>query len=114
MPDPGRRARRRQPARLFRFSAAAAADDARLPRAIPVATIGGRCANHWFVARRFGNAGYAQLSGTCPDSIRRGGENGAEMGVFNRVIDAIRRDDVRIKLDEYAPISVIADLVIET
>jgi len=36
------------------------------------------------------------------------------MGAFNRVIDAIRRDDVRIKLDEYAPISVIADLVVET
>ena len=42
--------------------------------------------------RRFGNAGYAQLSETCPESIRRGGENGAEMGAFNRVIDAIRRD----------------------
>ena len=98
----------------FRFSAAAAADDARLPRQYQSQLLAGGVPNHWFVARRFGNAGFAQLSETCPDSIRRGGENGAEMGAFNRVIDAIRRDDVRIKLDEYAPISVIADLVVET
>jgi len=98
----------------FRFSAAAAADDARLPRQYQSQLLAGGVPNHWFVARRFDNAGYAQLSETCPDSIRRGGENGAEMGAFNRVIDAIRRDDVRIKLDEYAPISVIADLVVET
>jgi hypothetical protein len=98
----------------FRFSAAAADDTARLPRQYQSQLVAGGVPNHWFVARRFGNAGYAQLSETCPESIRRGGENGAEMGAFNRVIDAIRRDDVRIKLDEYAPISVIADLVIDT
>jgi hypothetical protein len=98
----------------FRFSAAAADETARLPRQYQSQLVAGGVPNHWFVARRFGNAGYAQLSETCPESIRRGGENGAEMGAFNRVIDAIRRDDVRIKLDEYAPISVIADLVIDT
>ena len=98
----------------FRFSAAADAPDARLPRQYQSLLFAGGVLNHWFVARRFGAAGYAQLSEICPESIRRGGENGAEMGVFNGVLDAVRRGDVRIKLDEYAPISVIADLVVET
>jgi hypothetical protein len=98
----------------FRFSAAADAPDARLPRQYQSQVLAGGVPNNWFIARHFGPAGYAQLSETCPGSIRRGGENGAEMGVFNSDIDVVRRDDVRIKLDEYAPISVIADLVIET
>jgi O-acetyl-ADP-ribose deacetylase (regulator of RNase III) len=102
----------------FRFSAAADAANnappARLPRQYRSQVLADGVPNHWFVARRFGAAGYAQLSETCPASIRRGGENGSEMGVFNSVLDAIRRDDVRVKLDEYAPIGVIADLVVET
>jgi hypothetical protein len=98
----------------FRFSAAAGAADARLPRQYRAQVLTGGVPNHWFVGRRFGPAGYAQLSETCPDSVRRGGENGAEMGAFNNVLDVIRRDDVRAKLDEYVPISVIADLVIDT
>jgi len=98
----------------FRFSAASDAPDARLPRQYESQVVAGGVPNHWFVDRRFGPAGYAQLSETCPDTIRRGGENGAEMGVFNSVLDAIRRDDVRVKLGEYAPISVITDLVVET
>jgi hypothetical protein len=98
----------------FRFSAAADGARARLPRQYRSQVLVGGVPNHWFVACRFGQAGYGQLSETCPDTIRRGGKNGAEMGVFNRMIDAIRRDDVRIKLDEYAPISVITNLVVET
>ncbi|MCW3475297.1 hypothetical protein [Limobrevibacterium gyesilva] len=98
----------------FRFSAAADAPDARLPQQYESQLFPDGVPNHWFVSRRFGAPGYAQLSETCPATVCRGGENGAEMGVFNQVLDAIRRDDVRTKLDEFAPISVIADLVIET
>jgi hypothetical protein len=98
----------------FRFSAAAGAPDMRLPRRYESQIFRAGIPRHWLVSRRFGDPGYAELSETCSDLVRRGGENGAEMGVFNSALDEIRRGDVRAKLDEFAPISVIADLVIET
>jgi len=98
----------------FRFSAAADHPDTRLPRQYESQIFPDGVPNHWFVSRRFGDPGYAQLSETCPGLVRKGGESGAEMGVFNRTVDAVRRDDLRAKLDEFVPISVIASLVVET
>lgn len=67
-----------------------------------------------FVSRRFGDAGFAQLSETVPDTIRRGAENTSEMGVFNRSLDAIKRDDLTFKLSEFTAINTITQLVYET
>jgi hypothetical protein len=67
-----------------------------------------------FVSRRFGDAGYAQLTEIAPAAIREGGEGGTEIGAFNRALDPIKRADLRAKLEEFLPINVIAQLVFET
>jgi hypothetical protein len=57
-----------------------------------------------FVSRRFGDPGLAQLAAACPLSVARGAEDGTEMGVFNRALDPVKRDDLAAKLAEYAPV----------
>ncbi|WP_404337151.1 hypothetical protein AB2M62_01355 [Sphingomonas sp. MMS12-HWE2-04] len=57
-----------------------------------------------FVSRRFGDPGLAQLAPGCPQTIARGGEDGTEMGAFNRALDPIKHDDLAAKIAEYAPV----------
>jgi hypothetical protein len=94
----------------FRFSAAPAGS--RLPRpyqAHPLTDAG-----HIFTSRRFGQPGYGQLSHTAPEEIRRGAENGSEMGVFSRLLNPIKRDSLRTKIDEYMPFGLIPIFIEET
>ena len=67
-----------------------------------------------FVSRRFGDAGYAQLSATAPAAIREGGEGGLEIGAFKAALDPVKRADLAGKLREYLPINVVAQPVFET
>jgi len=57
-----------------------------------------------FTSRRFGDPGYCQLADDCPDAIRRGGSNGAEMGVFNFLDQPHRDDNLVRRLQEYLPL----------
>lgn len=86
----------------FRYSAArsggripAQYESALFPNGLPAET---------FVSRRFGDPGLAQLALGCPPAIARGGEDGTEMGAFNRALDPIKHDDLAAKIAEYAPI----------
>jgi hypothetical protein len=36
--------------------------------------------------------------------VARGGEDGTEMGAFNRALDPIKHDDLAAKIAEYAPV----------
>lgn len=63
--------------------------------------------NHWFGSRRFGDPAYAQLSDTAPVEIVRGAENGSEMGAFSSLLNPIKLDGLRIKIDEYMPFGLI-------
>ena len=54
-----------------------------------------------FTARRYGLAAYGQLAGHCPEEIRRGADDEAEMGVFHDVFAPQREDNVKIRLQEY-------------
>jgi hypothetical protein len=56
-----------------------------------------------FASRVFGDFRYAQLSPAAPEAVRRGAENGNEMGAFNAEIGATKLDSLRIKVDEYMP-----------
>ena len=98
----------------FRFSAADAHPDARLPPQFESHLLAPRVANHIFTSRRFGDPGYAQLSATAPASITRGGENRAEMGVFNRRLLQIRQADLQAKVAEYLPFGLIAQFIPES
>ena len=54
-----------------------------------------------FTARRYGQAAYGQLAGSCPDEIRRGADDESEMGVFHEVFAPQREDNLTIRLQEY-------------
>jgi hypothetical protein len=96
----------------FRFSAAASGG--RVPHPYESHFFAGGLPDGTFVSRRFGDPGYAQLSEIAPVEIREGGEGGTEIGAFNRALDPIKRADLRAKLDEFLPITAIAQLVFET
>lgn len=98
----------------FRFSAGPSDPAMRLPRQFESHLIEGGIAPHFFVSMRFGDPGYAQLSPTIPDVIQTGAENGSEIGAFSRVLAPIRANDLRTKLEEYAPMNTICGLVYET
>ena len=42
------------------------------------------------------------------------GEDGTEMGAFNRALDPIKRDDLAAKLAEYAPVQARVQIVTVT
>jgi len=95
----------------FRFSAAKK-DTSRLPRPY-------RCAwidkpRRLFTSTRFGDAGYMQISEAAPASIARGAEKGGEMGVTNALINPIKLDSLRAKVEEYMPFGLLPVYIFET
>jgi hypothetical protein len=57
-----------------------------------------------FVARSFGEPGFAQLVATTGSEILEGAEDGSEMGAFCREKSAIRERSILIKYQEYLPL----------
>lgn len=94
----------------FRFSAAPAGS--RLPR--PYEWFEFDDPGHYFVSRRFGDPGYAQLSLTAPAALHRGAENGSEIGAFSELLNPIRLDSLQKKVDEYLPFGLIPIYIVET
>jgi len=71
-------------------------------------------ADHYFTTRRFGQPGYAQLSQSAPSGLLNGAENGSEIGAFSSLLNPIRLDGLRAKVDEYMPFGLIPAFVFET
>jgi hypothetical protein len=94
----------------FRFSAAPVGS--RLPRPYESHVLAD--AVHVFTARDFGDPGYAQLSQSAPPELTRGAENGAEIGAFNGLLNPIKLDGLRAKVEEYLPFGLIPIFVPET
>lgn len=65
-----------------------------------------------FTSRRFGDAGYAQLSRGAPKEIVEGAEDGSEMGAFCREKNALKKRSILVKYLEYMPVG-LAPVVIE-
>jgi hypothetical protein len=94
----------------FRFSAAP--KDSRLPR--PYESFLFTAGTHeWFNARRFGHPAFAQLTAVAPLAVRTGGENNAEMGVFNNLLNPVRTDALKTKVDEYMPFGLVPSFITE-
>ena len=70
--------------------------------------------DYWFTSEIFGHPGFGQLSVAAPKVLYRGGENGAEMGAFNNLINAIKLDGLKIKIEEYMPFGLIPAFIKET
>ncbi|MFD8771134.1 hypothetical protein [Streptomyces sp. NPDC059916] len=56
-----------------------------------------------FAAVRYGTPWYGQLADRCPEEIRRGADDGAEMGAFHDLYRPQREDGLRARLAEYTP-----------
>jgi hypothetical protein len=69
---------------------------------------------HFFTSRRFGHPGYAQLSESAPQGLLTGAANGSEIGAFSSLLNPIRLDGLRAKVDEYMPFGLVPALVMAT
>ncbi|MGJ8616645.1 MAG: hypothetical protein ACSHWS_07360, partial [Sulfitobacter sp.] len=98
----------------IRYSAAIETTEIALANAYECEAFTDTMPNHIFVSRRFGDPGLVQLFQTAPETVRRGAENTSEMGVYNRTLDAIKRDDLTYKLSEFTAINTITQLIFET
>jgi hypothetical protein len=67
-----------------------------------------------FTSARYGTPGYAQLDLACADEIRRGADDGSEMGAFHDLFQPQREDNLRLRLDEYTPAGCDAGIIFVT
>jgi hypothetical protein len=57
-----------------------------------------------FFALRYGRPGYGKLLTSTPNVVRRGADDGGEMGAFHFVLGPLRETDLRVRLQEYMPV----------
>jgi hypothetical protein len=57
-----------------------------------------------FYSLQYGQPGYAKLLPLTDDSIRRGADDGGEMGAFHFVLAPLRETDLQVRLQEYLPV----------
>jgi hypothetical protein len=98
----------------FRFSATNDDPQKRLPPQFESHFFTPKIPNHFFVARRLGHPGYAQLSETAAEVIVRGAENRSEIGAYSRLLGPIKMDDLKTKVNEFMPFGLIAQYINET
>jgi hypothetical protein len=67
-----------------------------------------------FVSLRYGEPSYAKLFISTPDAIRRGADDGGEMGVFHFLLAPLRETDLRVRLQEYLPAGLEFGILYET
>jgi hypothetical protein len=67
-----------------------------------------------FTSLRYGDPGYCQLTIDTAQEIRRGAEDGSEMGVFSSLQQPQREDGLRIRLDEYLRVGLEAGIFFAT
>jgi hypothetical protein len=67
-----------------------------------------------FVTTRYGQPGYLKLMACTDDAIRRGADDGSEMGAYHFVMAPQRESDLRIRLQEYVPVGMEVGIVYQT
>ncbi|WP_432045686.1 hypothetical protein [Streptomyces asiaticus] len=67
-----------------------------------------------FSGERYGTPVYGQLAAGCAEEIRRGAEDGAEMGAFHDLYQPQREDSLRARLAEYTPAGTDAGVIAVT
>ena len=64
-----------------------------------------------FISFRYGHSAYLKLIASNDDAIRRGADDGGEMGAFHFLLAPLREQDLEIRFGEYTPVGLNADLV---
>ena len=67
-----------------------------------------------FTSLRYGDPGYCQLRTSCPEQIRTGADDEAEMGAFHDLFQPQRESNLRTRLDEYVRFGLEAGIFFET
>ena len=67
-----------------------------------------------FHSRRFGRPDYAQLAAACPPEILAASEAKAEVGAFASALNAVRTNNLQLKLIEFSPLGLTSVLIAET
>ncbi|MFD3562708.1 hypothetical protein ACFWVU_23985 [Streptomyces sp. NPDC058686] len=67
-----------------------------------------------FAAVRYGTPWYGQLADRCPEEIRRGADDGSEMGAFHDLYRPQREDGLRARLAQYTPAGTDAGILFVT
>ena len=67
-----------------------------------------------FSSTRFGDPGYAWLAESAPEELRRGAENGSELGAFSAALNPIKEDSLLRKAEEYLPFGLVPIFIRET
>lgn len=67
-----------------------------------------------FTSERYGTPAYGQLAAGCAEEIRRGAEDGSEMGAFHDLYQPQRMDSLRARLAEYTPAGTDAGIITVT
>ncbi len=67
-----------------------------------------------FLSLRYGDPRYLKMLACTDDSIRRGADDGGEMGAFHFVLAPLRESDLNIRLQEYLPVGLNAGLIYQT
>jgi hypothetical protein len=57
-----------------------------------------------FFAFRYARPGYLKLLASTPDVVRKGADDGGEMGAFHFVLAPLREIDLRVRMQEYLPV----------
>jgi hypothetical protein len=57
-----------------------------------------------FYSLRYGDPAYCKLFSVTDDAIRRGADDGGEMGAFHFVLAPLRETDLRVRMTEYLPV----------
>lgn len=70
--------------------------------------------NAVFTSVVFGQPGYAQLAESAPESLLLGAENKSEIGAFSALLNPIKFDSLRAKVEEFAPFGLLPVYVFET
>ncbi len=67
-----------------------------------------------FASVHYGSPGYVKLFAATPDAVRRGADDGGEMGAFHFVLAPLRETDLRVRLQEYLPVGLEFGIFYET
>ncbi len=65
----------------------------------------------YFFVLRYGHPAYLKLLTSTDNSIRRGADDGGEMGAFHALLAPQRESDLRIRLQEYMPVGLEFGLI---
>ncbi|SOD67370.1 hypothetical protein SAMN06297387_13034 [Streptomyces zhaozhouensis] len=68
----------------------------------------------WFASERYGTPYYARLADGGPEEIRRGADDGAELGVFHDLFEPQREDNLWSRLADHTPAGTDAGILFAT